>query len=88
MKENAERGREQHLAPVQSALRRAAVLPILPGGPFLMFAAGCLPRRVYMRRCGPRLFVLLIRRLFERHALLLGNHALDIELAVAEVDRL
>jgi hypothetical protein len=35
VKESAQRGREQDLAPVQSALRRVAVLPILPGDPLL-----------------------------------------------------
>jgi hypothetical protein len=35
MNESAETGREPDLAPVQSALRRVAVLPILPGDPLL-----------------------------------------------------
>jgi hypothetical protein len=49
------RGRELTFVPIQSALRRAVVLPILHGGPFLMYVPGTLTRCVYIRKCVPGL---------------------------------
>jgi hypothetical protein len=49
------RGRELTFVPIQSALRRTAVLPILHGGPLLMYIPGTLTQRVYIRKCVPGL---------------------------------